>query len=221
MLAADLQLGVQEEGPLALHGEFDTGLSEPPLVAEGEGGAEGEAAPDLVQFAKDLAAAGAKFYGASWCPHCTAQKEDFEDGGQFLPFIEVTNLDAGITLNFVGQGGISPLNPGDPVTSFPTWEFADGTRLVGQQTLETLSQASGVPIPSSDIPFIAPIKTTDSDIDKDNIRDDVDDDYFNDGVPNDQAKPVFCHPQRISRVDDDLANQGTKGLKDISNGFPR
>ncbi|RMF43264.1 MAG: hypothetical protein D6753_05665, partial [Planctomycetota bacterium] len=63
------------------------------LVGEGESSAEGEAAPDLVAFAKALTDSGTRFFGAAWCPFCTQQKELFEDGGKYLPFIEVTNPD--------------------------------------------------------------------------------------------------------------------------------
>ena len=62
--------------------------------------AEGEPAPDLVQFAKDLDAAGVTFYGAHWCPACTQQKELFEDGKDDLPFVEVTNPDRSIVSRF-------------------------------------------------------------------------------------------------------------------------
>ncbi len=62
--------------------------------------AEGEPAPDLVQFAKDLTAGGVQFFGAGWCPACKVQKELFEDGKDNLPFIEVTNPDR--TLNSIG-----------------------------------------------------------------------------------------------------------------------
>ena len=147
----------------------------------------GAVAQDLVAFAKAIADSGTRFYGASWCGHCTAQKELFEDGAEYLPFIEVTNLDSPVTMNEVGLGNNQELNPtGVPISSFPTWEFPDNSRLSGSLSLETLSARSGVPIPSSFGPFIAPIKLVDSDIDKDNIRDDVDNDFFNDGVPNEQ-----------------------------------
>ena len=144
--------------------------------AEGESSdvGEGEAAQDLVAFARALAASGTRYYGAAWCPHCTSQKELFEDGGDFLPFIEVTNLDNPVTLNAVGTGENRTLNPsGVPVTSFPTWEFPDGTRLEGAQSLQTLSQRSGVAIPTSDQPFIAPID--DGDLDPTDVDDDGDD----------------------------------------------
>ncbi len=172
MLAADLGVALDEQPLLEMHGEFASFENVSP-IAEGEGAivAEGEAAQDLVAFAQALASSGTRFFGAAWCPVCTAQKELFEDGADFLPFIEVTNLDSPVTANAVGDGTDTTLNPtGRPVASFPTWEFPDGTRLEGLQTLEVLSQRSGVAITSSDQPFIAPIDDgvkTSSEVDAD------------------------------------------------------
>lgn len=103
---------------------------------------EGELAPDLLQFAKDLADAGVVFYGAHWCPACTLQKERFADGKDNLPFVEVTNPDR--TLNSIGQA--------EDIQVFPTWVFPDGSRLTGDTDLETLSTRSGVAIPQSEQP---------------------------------------------------------------------
>ncbi len=119
-------------------------------AAEGEAVAEGEDAPDLVAFAKALTDAGVKYFGAAWCTHCTTQKELFQDGADYLPFIEVTNPDR--SLNEVGQQ--------NNITSFPTWQFPDQSREVGQLDLQTISQRSGVPIPTSSDPFIKPIEDT-------------------------------------------------------------
>ena len=105
--------------------------------------AEGEEALDLVQFAKDLSTAGVKYFGAAWCSFCTQQAQLFEDGSEFLPFIEVTNPDQ--TLNSVGTS--------ENIETFPTWEFPDGTRATGVQTLETLSQRA-VCDPTGQRPFI-------------------------------------------------------------------
>ncbi|MEO2046342.1 MAG: peptidylprolyl isomerase [Pirellulales bacterium] len=102
-------------------------------------------APDLVGFAQALADSGTQMFGASWCPACTAQKEVFEDGAQFLPFVEVTNPDRSIN-----QIGLD-----NNIFAFPTWEFPDGSRLQGEQTLQTISDRSGVAIPTSDDPFLA------------------------------------------------------------------
>ena len=109
--------------------------------------AEGEAAPDLVAFAKALVAGGVKFYGAAWCPICTQQKELFQDGARFLQMIEVTKADR--TINAVGTAA--------GVSTFPTWEFPDDTRATGLLSLETISQRSGIAIPTSDNPSFAAI----------------------------------------------------------------
>lgn len=106
--------------------------------------------PDLVAFAQALAASDTTFFGAAWCPHCTAQKELFQDGAQYLPFVEVTNPDR--TLNQIGID--------EEIMEYPTWEFPDGTRLEGEQTLQTISQRSGVAIPTSDQPFLSELSDT-------------------------------------------------------------
>src|SRR5690606_31712957 len=82
------------------------------------------AAPNLVAFAQALTAAGAKFYGAAWSADTTEQREMFQDGGQYLPFVEVTN--ANRTPNQTATD--------NNITTYPTWVFADGSRLVGVQT---------------------------------------------------------------------------------------
>jgi cyclophilin family peptidyl-prolyl cis-trans isomerase len=110
--------------------------------------ADTSSAPDLVAFAKALDAAGAVMYGAGWCPHCTEQKELFQDGQFFVPFVEVTNPDR--TPNQIGID--------NNITSYPTWVFDDGTRLVGSQSLETLASTAGITIPESNSPTIIPIE---------------------------------------------------------------
>lgn len=124
-----------------------SGSSELTATAYSAQTGEGEAAPDLVAFAKALTQAGTKYFTAAWCPHCNDQKALFEDGANYLNVIEVTNPDR--TLNDIGVA--------NNITSFPTWEFPDGTRLTGQQTLATISERSDVPIPSSDVPSLKPI----------------------------------------------------------------
>ena len=109
--------------------------------------AEGEAAPDLVAFAKAIKDSGAIMYGAYWCPHCLAQKELFGDGAKFLPFTEVTDANRQPKQIAIDQ----------QITSYPTWVFLDGTRLVGEQTLATLSAKIKVAIPQSVTPSMAPI----------------------------------------------------------------
>lgn len=109
--------------------------------------AEGEDTSDLVQFAKALTSAGVKYFGTAWCPFCTEQSQLFEDGAQYLPFIEVTNPDR--SLNSVGIA--------ENIQTYPTWEFPDGTRATGVQTLQTLSERSGVAIPQGTSPSFATV----------------------------------------------------------------
>lgn len=152
LLSSDLGLTpysswVGDTGPIANSGVDASGASTDYLVDLG--GAEGEEtpAPDLVAFAKGLAASGAKMYGAAWCTACTAQKQLFEDGAEFLPFVESSNPDR--TLN---QAGID-----NNITAFPTWVFPDTSREVGMLSLDTLSTRAGVAIPTGVDPFVAPI----------------------------------------------------------------
>lgn len=111
---------------------------------------EGEAAQDLVAFAKALSDAGVTYYGAAWCPACTEQRQLFADGGQFLPFVEVTNSDR--SLNEIGQAA--------GIEAFPTWEFPDGSRETGVLSLDQISQLSGVDIPQSSSPSFVPVGDT-------------------------------------------------------------
>ncbi|MEM9353124.1 MAG: peptidylprolyl isomerase [Planctomycetota bacterium] len=106
-------------------------------------------AADLVGFATALDAANAQFFGAAWSESTAQQRELFEDGGQFLPFTDVTNPDR--SLNAAAAAN----NITDPET--PVWVFEDGTRLEGVQSLQAISAASGVAIPTSNAPFIAPL----------------------------------------------------------------
>lgn len=107
-------------------------------------------ANDLVAFAKALAAANIKFYGAAWCPHCTATKNLFEDGAKYLPFVEVTNPDK--TPNAIATA--------NNITTYPTWVFQDGSRLTGELTLQQISTKAGIAIPQSSTPFLAELPET-------------------------------------------------------------
>lgn len=105
---------------------------------------------DLAAFAKLLSAQGVKFYGAAWDATSTAQRELFGDGGQFLPFVEVTNPDR--TFN-------STATANNISTTSPTWVFPDQSRLEGMQTLAALAQQAGLAIPQGFTPGMATIGT--------------------------------------------------------------
>ncbi|QDU07644.1 Putative peptidyl-prolyl cis-trans isomerase [Gimesia aquarii] len=102
---------------------------------------------DLIAFAQALTAADVKLYGAAWDADTTAQKSLFEDGAQFLNFIEVT--DSNQNLNSIANT--------EGITVLPTWKLANGTLIEGVQTLEQLATATGIDIPMSEAPFLKEI----------------------------------------------------------------
>ena len=89
--------------------------------------------PWIRGLAQHLTNTSAKFYGASWCPHCSEQKEMFGSSAHRLPYIECS------------PGG--PKAPPAPacneanIKSYPTWVI-NGQRYTGTQTLENLAQHS-------------------------------------------------------------------------------
>jgi hypothetical protein len=74
-------------------------------------------------LAQCIADKGAKFYGAFWCPHCQAQKAMFGKSAKLLPYIECSNPS--------GNGQLQ-LCVDAKITNYPTWEFPDGERQVGE-----------------------------------------------------------------------------------------
>ena len=88
-------------------------------------------------FAQCLTDAGAKFYGAFWCTHCQAQKKLF-DNSKKLPYIECSTPDTkGQTQQCIDA----------KVTTYPTWDFADGSRTEGEQTFADLAAKTNCPLP--------------------------------------------------------------------------
>ena len=87
-------------------------------------------------FAQCLTDKGVKMYGAFWCPHCNNQKEMFGDSWQYVSYVECSTPDRRQTDECKDAG----------ITAYPTWEFADGARKVGELSLEELSEMSGCPL---------------------------------------------------------------------------
>lgn len=81
----------------------------------------------LTQCIKD---SGAKFYGAFWCPHCQATKALFGRSAKLLPYIECSDANQK-QLPICDDAGIK---------GYPTWTFADETRLTGERTLQELAE---------------------------------------------------------------------------------
>ncbi|HEY4498185.1 MAG TPA: protein disulfide isomerase family protein [Candidatus Paceibacterota bacterium] len=89
-------------------------------------------AGELDAFAQCLTAKGAVMYGAEWCPHCQNEKAVFGESFRLVKYVECPDnpqlcLETGI------QG-------------YPTWTFPDGRKLVGEQGINKLAEASGCKI---------------------------------------------------------------------------
>ncbi len=98
----------------------------------GEGGG-----PEAEALAACLQEKGAKMYGAYWCAHCNEQKKLFGAAFSMIDYVECSV-------------------PGDPreqvqackdagVDSYPTWVFADDSRLSGAIPLKELADKAGCP----------------------------------------------------------------------------
>ncbi len=92
-------------------------------------------------FAQCLSDKGAKFYGAFWCPHCQDQKKAFGGSAKLLPYTECSTADGKVQNALCTDAGVA---------SYPTWEFADGTRSTGFQSLEVLAAKTGCELPAAE-----------------------------------------------------------------------
>jgi len=113
-------------------------------VAQGE---QGQPSPDLVAFARLITERGVILYAADWCSVCTAQKDLFEDGQNYLNIVEVT--DGNRQLNAEGIA--------NDIDSFPTWVFDAETRFERSMTLQEIADQLNVEIPLSESPTFVPI----------------------------------------------------------------
>ena len=97
------------------------------------GSAPGPEDPWVRGLAEHLSKSDAKFYGASWCPHCQEQKKKFGSSVNRIPYVECS------------PGG--PQAPAAPackeknIQSYPTW-IINGQRYTGVQQLDELAQVS-------------------------------------------------------------------------------
>ncbi len=106
---------------------------------------------DLVPFAQCLKEKKVTFFGAFWCPHCAATKKMFGAAAKDLPYVECSTPDSKGQTQICKDNGVSV---------YPTWAFANGTRVTGEQSLEVLSQASGCPLPGNTAPSSVATTTT-------------------------------------------------------------
>ncbi|HEY1374808.1 MAG TPA: vitamin K epoxide reductase family protein [Candidatus Binatia bacterium] len=90
--------------------------------------------PKLAALADHLTAMNAKFYGASWCPHCKEQKHVFGAAAERLPYVECSP-----------EGPRGPENPvchQMQIVGYPTW-IINGRRYEGVLGPEELARLSG------------------------------------------------------------------------------
>jgi hypothetical protein len=92
----------------------------------------------LDAFAQCLTAKQTKMYGAFWCPHCEDQREKFGSSFKYAPYVE-----CGIK----GSQGIQAVCTQAGIKRFPTWVFADGTRVEGEHELQFLGDQTGCSVP--------------------------------------------------------------------------
>ncbi len=80
---------------------------------------EGSGSHQYDELASCMSQKGVKFYGAFWCPHCAEQKKLFGASSKLLPYVECSTADT--------QGQTEACIAAK-IESYPTWEFADGSR---------------------------------------------------------------------------------------------
>lgn len=85
-----------------------------------------------------IAETSTTFYGAFWCPHCAAQKTKFGTGAQYLPYVECS----------LPNHSEDPTCVDAKIVNYPTWQFSDGSRLVGVQSPATLAKKTGCAMPT-------------------------------------------------------------------------
>lgn len=97
---------------------------------------EGKKPGQYDALAQCLTKNNAKFYGAWWCSHCQAQKRAFGKSASYLPYIECQTQ----------QSKQKQICIDAEIKGFPTWVFADGSRLTGEIPLETLASKTNCPL---------------------------------------------------------------------------
>jgi hypothetical protein len=92
----------------------------------------------LDDFAKCVSDSGATFYGTYWCPQCDRQRELFGRSDRYLNYVECAYRDSDEKKRECQRAD---------VTSYPTWEFGDGSRVKGFQSLRRLADRTGCELP--------------------------------------------------------------------------
>ncbi|MEK7452402.1 MAG: hypothetical protein AAB664_03615, partial [Patescibacteria group bacterium] len=85
--------------------------------------------PKIDAFAQCLTDQGVKMFGAWWCPHCKEQKDLFGKSFEKIAYTECA---------VPNSQGMNQTCKNAKIEGYPTWEFKDGSRLSGIQTLDIL-----------------------------------------------------------------------------------
>jgi glutaredoxin len=92
-------------------------------------------------FGRCLTRKGAVFYGTSWCPHCRAQRRLLGSAMRHVQYVECSaGADRQKQASACQKAGIQ---------GYPTWVFADGSRLGGELSLATLAAKTGCKLPGA------------------------------------------------------------------------
>jgi thiol-disulfide isomerase/thioredoxin len=89
------------------------------------------------EVAQCITDSGAKFYGAWWCPHCQAQKAIFGKSAKKLPYVECQTR----SREMIGTC------TEEKIEGFPTWVFADGSRVTGERSIQELAEKTNCSLP--------------------------------------------------------------------------
>lgn len=89
--------------------------------------------PKKDTFAQCLTDKGVIMYGAYWCPHCQRQKQLFGESFSKINYVECTQE--------VQRCQEQKIN------GYPTWIFADGSRIEGEATFKNLAEKSSCQAP--------------------------------------------------------------------------
>jgi uncharacterized membrane protein/glutaredoxin len=108
---------------VALHLHYAGYLGSPP----------GPEDPWVRGLAEHLSKSDAKFYGASWCPHCNDQKKLFGSSVKRIPYVECSPGGQ--------QAPRAQVCKEKGIESYPTW-IINGQRHTGVQQLDSLAQMS-------------------------------------------------------------------------------
>ena len=99
----------------------------------------------IASLAKFMTSQNMVLYGASWCPHCIAQREAFGSAVNDLKYVECSNAQPQAQIegwNRVAYVGTSTGKSTTGIAGYPTWIY-QGKGYSGEQTITQLAQIVG------------------------------------------------------------------------------